>query len=150
MTDTPEEIEVRFATDSHDIVDVDPPRTLSPWERAILRLLLPSFPSVKNDMDTVRVEAECRHCPSVWFVAEGPGAVYVGQEYGASAILRGSDTDGMFVEVLLLPGEGVLDHLEAWRGDLGNFLGLPEPSSMVVMQSHLSTATRRSGIRADG
>ena len=124
---------VRFGDESHDVVEVHPARPLNQWEIKILRLLLPSLPGHEAaDISNARVEAECRHCPTAWFPLEGPGAIQVGTQFGASATLHGADRDGVPVEVLLLPGNGILDHIEAWRADLGSFIAPPAVESMHV------------------
>jgi hypothetical protein len=80
----------------------------------------------------VRVSAECGcgndGCPvRILWVPVVEGVIPAPVERQVPVTAQGRDLDGMFIEVLVHVVNGLLDELEAWRGDLGPFLQFPDP-----------------------
>ncbi len=129
--------------DFHDVV---PPRQLTQWEWRLVERLL-SKPSDSRDellqqLDSVRVTAECLHCPSIELAVDEKFPNEALTSHGARHLiglhekvseLSGKDVDGMEVWALLFVQEGKLVELEVLRADGRPFLSLPDPESFELL-----------------
>lgn len=131
--DAREPFEVRFTRHTFHTIE---PRPLSAWERdTIERILANSFHgrgAAIRQLKTVCVETECSHCPTIWLQVQDPQdrVARNGQPWQgiAPCELHGFDIDGMPYQILLHIDEGVITELDAFRGDGGRFLALPDPA----------------------
>ena len=109
---------------------VDPPEPFSRWERAAIDRLLaldhPWTDVVREQLNEARVTARCAHCPSIDIVVEpdAPRLPRMDPPLSPPA-LHGRDADGMWVEIVLIPSEGVITALDVWRGDLARCVEPP-------------------------
>jgi hypothetical protein len=105
---------------------------LTAAERKLLDYLLrdpfPGRDLLRSQIDAARVSAEYEDgSGTVVLVVDPAAASRANIRTQVPVIARGTDLDGMFVEVLLRVRDGYLDELEIWRGDLGPILAIPDP-----------------------
>jgi len=132
--------QIRFVT--HDPQPVVPPRELNAWERTIVdRLLSAPFPgrqAALGQAATLRVDAECPRCPSVWFRTEAaPDELILsgGERYWgiAPCEFHGRDLDGVPYQILLHIEDGLLAWIDAFRFGPEPFLQRPDLATADVV-----------------
>ena len=131
-------VEVRFAETRWD--PINPPRSLTKWERSVLNSLLsrpfPSSEVLRRQAETVRVSAECKCCLSIVLTdADGPprrpsNAHHGHVDMAMVAELSGNDEQGVPFWVLLFVHDGRLAEIEIQRADGKPFVKTPNIEAM--------------------
>lgn len=126
-------IEVRFAETRWQ--PINPPRTLTQWERTVLDLLLAKLPSSEDSLrcqsQSVRVSAACTCCLSIVLTSgqeepRRPSNVHHGHvDMAMEAECGGSDEDGVPFWALLFTQGGNLAEMEIQRADGTPFKNIP-------------------------
>jgi hypothetical protein len=127
-------VKVRFQETQWELVT--PPRVLNDWERSVLNTLLPEpFPErddLRDQVETVRVFAECRCCLSIEMsdlsrAPLRPSNMHHGHvDVVMVAELYGRDADGVPMWALLFVQGGRLAELKIQRADGSPFQQQPD------------------------
>ena len=120
----------------HEIVDIEPPRSLNQWEREVLEQLLSARfagrAELLGQLGSVRVIGECQDgCRSVQLAVAGVTAPAVTAER-VPVEGQALDEDGVPLLFLLHVVDGFLHELEILRADSRTVRRLPPPDSIAL------------------
>lgn len=122
---------------THESMPINPPRSLTPEEEAVLYHLLSADFQGREELlrqaQSARVAEECRDCRSI--------KIIVNNLLGNAAVLKrripieaeAVDIDNAKIHILLHVVHGFIDEIEIYREDLQNIKEIPKPNSLELI-----------------